>query len=394
MSPLAHALLSFSMGAATASAALLTWLRTRRSGGCRRVAPPHPHWQPGEPQLPPHDADAMIELDPATLDKPSVYAFMISAVVPRPIAFVSTQDAAGVGNLAPYSYFNCMGHNPPLLAFGAARSPSRGGGKKDTLQNIEETGCDGRRRQVLRAGCIIQQLNAAAAHPRHMIGAACMSLPAPTPQRSAWCSHLPCSDVQHTHLHTRAPSNAICSEFVVNIISDWFIEAANHTCGEFARGQDEMKLSGLSPVPSVLVKPPRVREAALQMECKLRHVYEAHDRCVGRRMEAVPACSACASEGGQKGTQGSTHGSQLPRPALCIPPLPSTFLPYRNGTPSSTIVIGEVVMIHVAQAVTGASPSGKVVVDPAKLQPIARLGGVTYGRVTEIFDLPRPQVQQ
>lgn len=67
-------------------------------------------------------------------------------------------------------------------------------------------------------------------------------------------------------------------EFVVNIISNWFLEAANHTCGEFERGVDEMQLSGLTAVPSVLIKPPRVKEAAVQMECKLKHVYETHDR--------------------------------------------------------------------------------------------------------------------
>lgn len=46
----------------------------------------------------------------------------------------------GAVNLAPYSYFNAMGHNPPVLCIGINRSPTRGGGKKDTLVNIEETG--------------------------------------------------------------------------------------------------------------------------------------------------------------------------------------------------------------------------------------------------------------
>lgn len=39
-------------------------------------------------------------------------------------------------------------------------------------------------------------------------------------------------------------------DFVVNIISDWFIEAANHTCGMFDYGVNEMQLSGLTPIPS------------------------------------------------------------------------------------------------------------------------------------------------
>ena len=40
-------------------------------------------------------------------------------------------------------------------------------------------------------------------------------------------------------------------EFVINIISEWFVEAANHCCGNFEYGEDEMELSGLTPMPSV-----------------------------------------------------------------------------------------------------------------------------------------------
>jgi flavin reductase (DIM6/NTAB) family NADH-FMN oxidoreductase RutF len=65
---------------------------------------------------------------------------------------------------------------------------------------------------------------------------------------------------------------------VVNIISDWFVEAANHTCGDFPRGTDEMQQAGLTPLPSTLVAPPRVAESALQMECKILHSYETTDR--------------------------------------------------------------------------------------------------------------------
>jgi hypothetical protein len=71
-----------------------------------------------------------------------------------------------------------------------------------------------------------------------------------------------------------------CREFVVNLISDWYIEAANHTCGNFPRGVDEMSLAGLTPEPSQQVKPPRVREAAVQMECRLKDIININDRCV------------------------------------------------------------------------------------------------------------------
>jgi flavin reductase (DIM6/NTAB) family NADH-FMN oxidoreductase RutF len=129
----------------------------------------------------------------------------------------------------------------------------------------------------------------------------------------------------------------VCREFVVNIISEWFVEAANHCCGNFSYGTNEMTLSGLTPVPSEKVTPPRVAESAVQLECIVRHVYDAS-----------------------------------------------------TSTGGSTVVIGEVVMWHVAQGVAGKSPSGKLVVDIQKLRPISRLGGNTYGRTNDIFDLPRP----
>jgi flavin reductase (DIM6/NTAB) family NADH-FMN oxidoreductase RutF len=62
----------------------------------------------------------------------------------------------------------------------------------------------------------------------------------------------------------------------------------------------------------------------------------------------------------------------------------------RDGKPSNAVVLGEVVMFHIADSVAGRSPTGKLVVDPTKLQPVCRLGGVTYGRVTELYNIPRP----
>ena len=43
-------------------------------------------------------------------------------------------------------------------------------------------------------------------------------------------------------------------EFTINLISEWFVEAAHHTCGNYDRGVDEIELSGLTPVPSVKVQ--------------------------------------------------------------------------------------------------------------------------------------------
>ena len=63
-------------------------------------------------------------------------------------------------------------------------------------------------------------------------------------------------------------------EFVVNIISDWMVESANHTCGAFPPEVDEMAVVGLTPLPSEVVAPPRVAESAVHMECKLAGKHE------------------------------------------------------------------------------------------------------------------------
>lgn len=55
-------------------------------------------------------------------------------------------------------------------------------------------------------------------------------------------------------------------------------QAANHTCGEYDRGVDEFGVSGLTPVASTRVKPPRVRESAVQLECKLNRVIDFKDK--------------------------------------------------------------------------------------------------------------------
>jgi flavin reductase (DIM6/NTAB) family NADH-FMN oxidoreductase RutF len=68
-----------------------------------------------------------------------MYKLMIGAIVPRPIAFVSTQDEHGVRNLAPFSYFTGCSTNPPVVCFcSAVRSGPEP--QKDTLRNIRATG--------------------------------------------------------------------------------------------------------------------------------------------------------------------------------------------------------------------------------------------------------------
>lgn len=66
------------------------------------------------------------------------YRIMISSIAPRPIAFVGTQNKKKIDNLAPYSFFNGFGANPPIIGFSPALS-GRTGKPKDTLVNISET---------------------------------------------------------------------------------------------------------------------------------------------------------------------------------------------------------------------------------------------------------------
>lgn len=62
------------------------------------------------------------------------YRYVIGSIAPRPIAWVSTRDANGVGNLAPFSFFNAIMGNPPTLAFSVG---DRDGEMKDTSRNVE-----------------------------------------------------------------------------------------------------------------------------------------------------------------------------------------------------------------------------------------------------------------
>lgn len=93
-------------------------------------------WSPKDPVNSP--VQEMSVIDPCTLSAAEVYKVMINAIIPRPIAFISTMSTAGMHNLAPFSFFNGVCSNPPTLMVSIARKPN--GEKKDTLRNIEETG--------------------------------------------------------------------------------------------------------------------------------------------------------------------------------------------------------------------------------------------------------------
>ncbi|HYF07833.1 MAG TPA: flavin reductase family protein [Acetobacteraceae bacterium] len=66
------------------------------------------------------------------------YKLVVSSVVPRPVAWVVSQDRQGMLNAAPYSFFNAFSDNPVVIAIGCGPNPDRSA--KDTLSNIEATG--------------------------------------------------------------------------------------------------------------------------------------------------------------------------------------------------------------------------------------------------------------
>ncbi len=127
-------------------------------------------------------------------------------------------------------------------------------------------------------------------------------------------------------------------EFVVNIVSEEFAEKMNLTSAEVAPEVDEFAISGLTPIASELVQPPRVAESHAQMECRLRQT-----------------------------------------------------LPISNESGNTnTIIFGDVLRFHVDEAIL-ASPGDAYKIDPDKLRAIGRMGGPTYARTRDRFDLVRPK---
>lgn len=202
-----------------------------------------------------------VTIDPAQNNNQDNYKLIIGSVVPRPIAWVSSQSKDEQLNLAPFSFFTGVCSNPPTILF-CPMIRGTTGERKDTLVNIEQTG-----------------------------------------------------------------------EFVVNIVSEDVVFAMNQTSGEYPPEVNEFSLAGVTPSPSVIVKPPRVLESPLSMECRLQQV--------------VPV-----GEG---------------------------------GIGSGFVVLGTVVQVHVREDLY---ESGRI--DTLGLKPVARLAGTNYCPVREPFALDRP----
>lgn len=160
-------------------------------------------------------------------------------------------------------------------------------------------------------------------------------------------------------------------QFVVNIMSDWYVESANHCSGAFPHDINEMDKAGLSSLPSDVVKPPRVGNAAIQLEC-----------------EVSAPCSLCIT----------STVTRLTHTLCTVYVYLQTFqlIPVNNddNVHSSTLVLGKILKFHVLEDVLTPESNGspKPVVDWRKLRPIARMGGDTYTVVDNGFDISRPKV--
>jgi flavin reductase (DIM6/NTAB) family NADH-FMN oxidoreductase RutF len=76
---------------------------------------------------------SLLSIDPALMSERENYKFLIGSIIPRPIAFVTTISKDGVLNGAPFSYFNIVSSNPPMISLSIQRSA---GSQKDTARNI------------------------------------------------------------------------------------------------------------------------------------------------------------------------------------------------------------------------------------------------------------------
>jgi flavin reductase (DIM6/NTAB) family NADH-FMN oxidoreductase RutF len=83
-------------------------------------------------------SEGFAHFDLATLSKADTYKLLASVIVPRPIAWIVSRDAQGTVNAAPFSFFNILSSDPPIVAIGFSHAPDRDG--KDTLFNLRSRG--------------------------------------------------------------------------------------------------------------------------------------------------------------------------------------------------------------------------------------------------------------
>ena len=78
-----------------------------------------------------------MQFNPENLEYSAIYKLITGSIIPRPIGWISTVDANGINNLAPFSYFNAVGEDPPHVMFSTTRGNNT---NKDTLNNVLANG--------------------------------------------------------------------------------------------------------------------------------------------------------------------------------------------------------------------------------------------------------------
>lgn len=78
-----------------------------------------------------------MHFNPDNLPQSAIYKLLTGTIIPRPIGWISTVSKDGINNLAPFSFFNAVGEDPPHVMFSTVRSGNK---NKDTLNNVLETG--------------------------------------------------------------------------------------------------------------------------------------------------------------------------------------------------------------------------------------------------------------
>ncbi|HEY4456282.1 MAG TPA: flavin reductase family protein [Pseudonocardiaceae bacterium] len=80
-----------------------------------------------------------MDIEAAGIDAQAAYKLLIGSIIPRPIAWISTESTTGIGNLAPVSFFTCVGRKPPRVSL-SIQPRSDGVTLKDSFVNIRDTG--------------------------------------------------------------------------------------------------------------------------------------------------------------------------------------------------------------------------------------------------------------
>lgn len=278
-----------------------------------------------------------VPIDPHADGRPAAfnYKLLISAVVPRPIGFVSTRSADGTSeNLAPFSYFNLINHDPPLFVLGFSCGTAAVDGAKDSLRNLLET-----------------------------------------------------------------------EQCVIGIISESFLEAANATSVDAPYGVSEWLVSGLTPVRDChTVRCARVHEAVFSIEARLVMVKEWDSKArPGRKSGTMVVVEGTRFWARQDALN---EEQNLVDPSVSVSLFFHSFILFlfilscskNSSSPLSFCRVSKGQNdghgARICADRPSLSPFFLTLATLQILRPVSRLGGITYGRVTEAVEIPRPSFEK